>query len=83
MVYSGHDSMISGALYQRVTTYSVKSLASWVPTGITPRERPKSQIFRSQFEFKRMLEGCGAREREVTQVGARTSRNPPPRWRAQ
>jgi len=57
VVYSGQESMISGARYHLVTTYSVRSLASCSPTGQTPRERPKSQIFRSQLELRRMLEG--------------------------
>lgn len=45
VVYSGQESMISGARYHRVTTYSVRSLFSCSPGRVTPRERPKSQIY--------------------------------------
>jgi hypothetical protein len=76
--------MISGARYQRVTTYSVRlegcSSSASAPSApapapappsaevkadgllmVTPRANPKSQIFRSQFEFSRMLDGLRSR----------------------
>ena len=42
-------SMISGDLYQRVTTYSVSSAVSSSSAELTPRDRPKSHSLRSQF----------------------------------
>jgi hypothetical protein len=58
--------MISGARYHLVTTYSVKLLGSSAAAVSAPmsRARPKSQIFRSQFSFRRMLEGCGGERKE-------------------
>ena len=51
-VYSEEFSKSSGALYHRVTTYSVMNSFSEVG-----RARPKSQIFRSQFAFNKRLLG--------------------------
>ena len=46
--------VLTGARYQRVTTYSVKSRV-W---SVIRRARPKSVSLRSQLELTRMLEGC-------------------------
>ena len=52
--------MISGAWYQRGNTYSPKfSPKIWLwPGSLTlAKERVKSQIFKSKFELRRMLDG--------------------------
>lgn len=60
-----HESMISGARYQRVATYSVMrpcapgSIASW--SRSKPRERPKSQILSSQSAFTSRFPGFKSR----------------------
>merc|ERR1719409_2293782 len=59
LVYVSDDSTISGARYQRVTTYSVRK--SRQSEGFTPRERPKSVILRSQFSLTSRLEGLRSR----------------------
>lgn len=53
-------SMTSGALYHLVATYSV-SVPVWSNSGSAMRERPKSQILRSQLELSRRLEGFRSR----------------------
>lgn len=55
-VYSEQLSNNSGALYHRVTTYSVMKSVSDVV-----RASPKSQIFRSQFELRSRLLGFKSR----------------------
>jgi hypothetical protein len=63
LVYCLNVSIISGARYQRVATYSVMKPVS-VPDGsavCTERASPKSQTFRSQLAFKRRLEGLRSR----------------------
>lgn len=47
-------SMISGALYQRVATYSVRKPV-WSCSGSAIRARPKSQIWRSGEELEGSL----------------------------
>ncbi|KAH3668815.1 hypothetical protein OGAPHI_002570 [Ogataea philodendri] len=56
VVYSWNVSMISGARYHLVATYSVMNpkLSSW---EATERASPKSQILRSQLEFSSKFEG--------------------------
>lgn len=61
--------MISGARYHRVTTYSVRSTASF--PVLRPRDSPKSHSFRSQFEFSRMFDGFRSRCRTCRQGGTR------------
>src|SRR5271156_5363398 len=62
LVYSLNVSMISGARYHRVATYSVMKpeLSSW---EAAERARPKSQTFKSQLAFKRRLDGLRSRWR--------------------
>ena len=48
--------MISGALYHRVATYSVKNPV-WSWSGSATLARPKSQILRSQVVFSKRFEG--------------------------
>merc|ERR1719335_504301 len=58
-VYVSLESTISGARYQRVTTYSVRK--SRQSEGLTPRDSPKSVIFRSQFSLTSRLDGLRSR----------------------
>jgi hypothetical protein len=62
-VYILNDSMISGARYHRVATYSVIKPASLPPVGLvlTLLARPKSQTFRSQLALRRRLAGLRSR----------------------
>ncbi len=63
LVYILNDSMISGARYHRVATYSVMRPASF-PLGFVERvlrARPKSQTLRSQLAFRRRLAGFRSR----------------------
>lgn len=58
--YLVHPSRISGALYQRVATYSVNAgfpLSSWI--WLSDLAKPKSQSFTTQSESKSTLDGCG------------------------
>ena len=62
-VYCLNVSMISGARYQRVATYSVMNPVS-VPEGsavLTDRAKPKSQTLRSQFALSSRLDGLRSR----------------------
>lgn len=62
-VYILKESMISGARYHRVATYSVMSPAS-LPPGLVERvlrARPKSQTLRSQLAFRRRFAGLRSR----------------------
>lgn len=54
-VYLVEPSRISGALYQRVATYSVNTFFSSSPATLLAN--PKSQILTWQSEFRRTLEG--------------------------
>lgn len=60
LVYSLKVSMISGARYHLVATYSVMNpeLSS---EEAAERARPKSQILRSQLELSKRLEGFKSR----------------------
>ena len=63
LVYCLNVSMISGARYQRVATYSVMKPVS-VPEGsavLTDRAKPKSQTLRSQLALRSRLEGLRSR----------------------
>merc|ERR1719446_1864304 len=62
-VYVSDESTISGARYHRVTTYSVRK--SRQSDGLTPRERPKSVILRSQFSLTSRLDGLRSRWRTL------------------
>jgi hypothetical protein len=66
--YSFQLSMISGARYQRVATYSV--IKPWCDSsGLAPRASPKSQILRSQLPFRSKLLGfCRGRENRKTKT---------------
>ena len=57
-----NESMISGALYHLVATYSVR-LPPMCSSGTAskPRLKPKSQIFNSQSEFTNRLPGFRSR----------------------
>src|SRR5450432_1102528 len=59
-VYSLKVNIISGALYQRVATYSVMKpeLSSW---EAAERARPKSQTLRSQLALRSKLDGLRSR----------------------
>jgi hypothetical protein len=62
-VYCLNVSMISGARYHRVATYSVMKPVS-VPDGsavFTDRANPKSQTFRSQLAFNKRFDGLRSR----------------------
>src|SRR3954451_12553768 len=60
LVYSLNVSMISGARYHRVATYSVmKPELSSVEAA--DRARPKSQTLRSQLALRRRLDGLRSR----------------------
>lgn len=62
-VYILNDSMISGARYHRVATYSVMSPVS-LPSAdccFTLLARPKSQTLRSQLALSRRLAGFKSR----------------------
>ncbi len=62
-VYCLKVSMISGARYQRVATYSVMNPVS-PPLGSAvwvERARPKSQTLRSQFALRSRLDGFRSR----------------------
>jgi len=63
LVYILKESMISGARYQRVATYSVISPTSLPPGALvfTLRARPKSQTLRSQLAFNKRLAGLRSR----------------------
>jgi hypothetical protein len=65
LVYILKESMISGARYQRVATYSVISPAfSPAPAFAlvrTERARPKSQTLRSQFALMSRFAGFRSR----------------------
>ena len=63
LVYILNDSMISGARYHRVATYSVMKPAS-LPSGFVERvlrASPKSATLRSQFAFSSRLAGFRSR----------------------
>ena len=60
LVYPLLLSMISGARYQRVATYSVKKPV-WSWSGSATRAKPKSQIFRSHVAFSKRLLGFKSR----------------------
>jgi len=63
LVYCLNVSMISGARYHRVATYSVIKPVS-VPDGsavLTDLARPKSQTLRSQLAFRSKFEGLRSR----------------------
>ena len=63
LVYCLNVSMISGARYHRVATYSVMNPVS-VPDGSavrTERARPKSHTLRSQFAFSSRFDGLRSR----------------------
>ena len=53
-------SMISGARYQRVATYSVRKPV-WSCSGSATRASPKSQILRSHVVFSSRLLGFRSR----------------------
>ncbi len=55
-MYSWKVSMISGALYHLVATYSVMKPKLFSLEAID-LANPKSQIFKSQFEFNKRFEG--------------------------
>lgn len=74
LVYSLNVSMISGARYQRVATYSVmKPELSSVDAA--ERARPKSQTFRSQFALRRRFEGFRSRWRTFAECKAFRARS--------
>ena len=63
LVYCLNVSMISGARYQSVATYSVMKPVS-VPEGsavLTDRAKPKSQTLRSQLALSSRLDGLRSR----------------------
>jgi hypothetical protein len=62
-VYILKESMISGARYHLVATYSVMMPTSLPPTTLvlTLRARPKSQTLRSQLALRRRLAGLRSR----------------------
>lgn len=63
LVYILKDSMISGARYHRVATYSVMTPTSF-PAGTLVwmlRAKPKSQTLRSQLALRRRLAGLRSR----------------------
>lgn len=73
LVYSLNVSMISGARYHRVATYSVmKPELSSVEAA--ERARPKSQTFRSQFAFRRRFDGFRSRWRTLAECIAFSAR---------
>ena len=59
-VYSFQESIISGARYQRVATYSVMKPA-WFSSGCATRASPKSHTFRSQLPLSSRLDGLRSR----------------------
>lgn len=63
LVYILNDSMISGARYHRVATYSVINPASFPAAFVDRvlRAKPKSQTLRSQLAFRRRLAGFRSR----------------------
>ena len=60
LVYPLEFSMISGARYHLVATYSVRKPV-WSCSGSATRARPKSQILRSQVVFSSRFEGLRSR----------------------
>ena len=60
-VYSLKVSMISGALYHLVATYSVMNPTASCSPEKALRARPKSQILRSQLAFRSKLDGFKSR----------------------
>lgn len=63
LVYILKESMISGARYQRVATYSVMTPAS-LPAALVERvlrASPKSHTLRSQFAFRSKFAGFRSR----------------------
>jgi hypothetical protein len=62
-VYILKESIISGARYHRVATYSVISPASLVPgvVALTLLARPKSQTLRSQLALSNRFAGFRSR----------------------
>ena len=63
LVYILNDSMISGARYHRVATYSVMRPTSFPPGFVERvlRASPKSQTLRSQFALSRRFAGLRSR----------------------
>lgn len=61
VVYLWDASRISGALYQRVATYSVKfgsPVSASTPICVKDRASPKSQTFTTHSLSSKILEGC-------------------------
>ena len=73
-VYSLKVSMISGARYQRVATYSVMNpeLSS---VEAADRARPKSQTLRSQLALRSKLDGLRSRWRTFAECMAFRARS--------
>ena len=75
-MYCLNVSMISGARYHRVATYSVMNPVS-VPDGSavrTERARPKSQTLRSQLALSRRFEGLRSRWMTSAECSALSAR---------
>lgn len=77
LVYCLNVSIISGARYHRVATYSVMNPVS-VPDGsavFTDRANPKSQTLRSQLAFNRRFDGLRSRCMTSAECSALSARN--------